>query len=156
MGHRRCWSLWQGTTHALESVGNAMYMSSWKCISQIGLVIGCKSQYEHFPISCTSCCSPHAITIAPTICLMLLFQQPRIAKYYYCHMAPNNANYRGFKPKIWLKNDWVWGNLVFKGCKLPLDAKLVGTSLESALLGGAWVAQPCNSQILLVQQLVFA
>ena len=51
-------------------------------------------------------------------------------------ITPNNANFPGFKPKIWLKNDWVWGNLVFKGCNLPLDAKLVGTSLESALLGG--------------------
>ena len=79
----------------------------------LGLVIGCKSQYEYFPISCTVCCSPHTITIAPTICLILLFQQSRIAKCYYCHMAPNNANFLGFKPKNWLKNDWVWGNLVF-------------------------------------------
>ena len=143
------WWQWPGSVH------NTSHTTP-PTASKIGLVIGCKSQYEHFPISCTFCCSPHTITIAPTICLMLLFQQSRIAKYYYCHMAPNNANFLGFKPKIWLKNDWVWGNLVFKDCKLPLDAKLVGTSLESALLGGAWVAQPCNSQILLVQQLVFA
>ena len=51
-------------------------------------------------------------------------------------MAPNNANFLGFKPKNWLKNDWVWGNLVFKDSKLPYMQTWLELALNQPCLGG--------------------